>query len=84
MAPEQIQGEEVDARSDIFSFGIVLYEMLTGHLPFRGEHEAAMVYSIVNEDPNHCSIMSRMPRQNSCTSLTGRWKRIGRIGINPP
>jgi Tol biopolymer transport system component len=51
MAPEQIQGEEVDVRSDIFSFGIVLYEMLTGHLPFRGEHEAAMVYSIVNEEP---------------------------------
>ena len=51
MAPEQIQGEEADARSDIFSFGIVLYEMLTGHLPFRGEHEAAMVYSIVNEEP---------------------------------
>ena len=51
MAPEQIQGGEVDARSDIFSFGVVLYEMLTGHLPFRGEHEAAMVYSIVNEEP---------------------------------
>jgi serine/threonine protein kinase len=51
MAPEQIQGEEVDARSDIFSFGIVLYEILTGHLPFRGEHEAAMVYAIVNEEP---------------------------------
>ena len=51
MAPEQIEGKEVDARSDIFSFGIVLYEMLTGHLPFRGEHEAAMVYSIVNEEP---------------------------------
>jgi serine/threonine protein kinase/Tol biopolymer transport system component len=51
MAPEQIKGEEVDTRSDIFSFGIVLYEMLTGHLPFRGEHEAAMVYSIVNEEP---------------------------------
>jgi serine/threonine protein kinase len=51
MAPEQIEGGEVDARSDIFSFGIVLYEMLTGHLPFRGEHEAAMVYSIVNENP---------------------------------
>lgn len=50
MAPEQIQGGEVDARSDIFSFGVVLYEMLTGHRPFRGEHEAAMVYSIVNED----------------------------------
>jgi Tol biopolymer transport system component len=51
MAPEQIEGGEVDARSDIFSFGVVLYEMLTGQLPFRGEHEAAMVYSIVNEDP---------------------------------
>ena len=50
MAPEQIQGGEVDARSDIFSFGVVLYEMLTGHLPFRGEHEAAMMYSIVNEE----------------------------------
>ena len=51
MAPEQIEGGEVDARSDIFSFGIVLYQMLTGHMPFRGAHEAAMVYSIVNEDP---------------------------------
>jgi eukaryotic-like serine/threonine-protein kinase len=51
MAPEQLQGGEVDARSDIFSFGGVLFEMLTGHTPFRGEHEAAMMYSIVNESP---------------------------------
>ena len=51
MAPEQIQGGQVDARGDIFSFGIVLYEMLAGHLPFRGEHEAAMMYSILNEEP---------------------------------
>ena len=50
MAPEQIEGGEVDARNDIFSFGVVLSEMLTGHLPFRGEHEAAMMYSILNED----------------------------------
>ena len=51
MAPEQIEHETVDARSDLFSMGVVLYEMLTGHLPFRGEHEAAMMYSIINEEP---------------------------------
>jgi serine/threonine protein kinase len=51
MAPEQIQGGNVDARSDIFSFGAVLYEMLTGKLPFRTEHEAALMYSIINDDP---------------------------------
>jgi serine/threonine protein kinase/tetratricopeptide (TPR) repeat protein len=51
MAPEQIQSGEVDARSDIFSFGVVLFEMLTGHMPFRGEHEASMMYSIINEEP---------------------------------
>lgn len=52
MAPEQIQGGEVNERSDIFSFGVVLYEMLTGHLPFRDEHEAAMMYRILNESPD--------------------------------
>lgn len=51
MAPEQIQGGEVDSRSDIFSYGALLFEMLTGKTPFRGEHEAALVYSIVNEEP---------------------------------
>jgi len=51
MAPEQIQGGEVDARSDIFSFGVVVYELLTGHLPFDAVHEAAMMYCILNEAP---------------------------------
>ena len=51
MSPEQVQGEEVDQGSDIFSFGVTLYEMITGQLPFKGDHEAAIIYSIVNEDP---------------------------------
>ena len=51
MAPEQIQGGEIDARGDIFSLGVLLFELLAGKTPFRGEHEAAMMYSIINEDP---------------------------------
>ncbi len=49
--PEQIRGLRSDARSDIFSFGVVMYEMLTGHLPFEAEYEAAVLHLILNEQP---------------------------------
>lgn len=51
MAPEQIQGRPVDHRADLFSFGVLLFEMLAGQRPFGGQYDAALFYSIVNEEP---------------------------------
>ena len=51
MSPEQVQGQQVDGRSDQFSLGVIAYEMLTGEKPYTGEHLTTVVYKIVAEEP---------------------------------
>ena len=55
MSPEQLLNKPVDSRTDIFSFGVVLYEMLFRDLPFKGKIEQEMIYAILNLDPEHLS-----------------------------
>lgn len=51
MSPEQIRGDELSPASDIWSFGVVLYELISGMLPFGGDYEHSIIYSIINVDP---------------------------------
>jgi serine/threonine protein kinase/Tfp pilus assembly protein PilF len=56
MSPEQCRGEELDERTDIYSLGVLLYEMLTGKTPFEAPNEAALIHKIINEKP--CEVRS--------------------------
>jgi serine/threonine protein kinase/Tfp pilus assembly protein PilF len=64
MSPEQALGEKLDQRTDIWSLGVVMYEMITGRLPFTGDYEQAVVYRILNEEPEPItSLRSNVPME---------------------
>jgi tetratricopeptide (TPR) repeat protein/tRNA A-37 threonylcarbamoyl transferase component Bud32 len=76
MSPEQVQSLDVDQRSDIYSMSVILFEMLTGDLPFKGEHQLATLYLIVNASPpSPRSICPAIPEALEQIVLTGMQKQ---------
>ena len=62
MSPEQAQGKAIDARSDIFSFGTLFYEALTGHRPFAGQDNLSVLAAILRDEPRHFQVPSVLDR----------------------
>ena len=89
MAPEQLEGKEVDARTDIFAFGSVLYEMATGRKAFTGASQAALISSILSSEPPPVSSIQpvspaafdRLVRTCIAKDPTGRWQSAHDVGL---
>ena len=81
MSPEQVRGESVDHRSDLFSFGVVLYEMLCGKRAFAGASSVEVMNAILKDDPPELRLQFR-PR--SIVSCAVAWRKSPTAGSSPP
>jgi len=84
MSPEQVKGKDLDARTDLFSFGAVLYQMATGQLPFRGNTSGLIFHAILERPPVPPFGSTPKFRPSSKKSSANAWRKTERSAVSPP